>query len=102
VPQFDCYVVGCHPRTQLIPAHAPPALQRGTAATFSVLLLDGVVAGLWQRQRRGSRLELVVDPFVELTHAQRQALDEQAHRLAEILGLQPKLSLGHVEPRAHL
>jgi hypothetical protein len=102
LPQFDCYVVGCHPRAQLIPASAPPALQRGTAATFSVLLLDGVVGGLWQRRRRGHCLELVVDPFQTLSPAQQRGLEQQAHRVAEILELEPKLSLGHVEPRAHL
>jgi winged helix DNA-binding protein len=102
LPQFDSYVVGCHPRQRLIPDTAPAALKRGTGAPFAVLLVDGVVAGLWQRERRGSRLTLRVDPFVPLGRAQQRELAPQAQRIAEFLGVSAELEQGSVEPRAHL
>ena len=102
LPHFDCYVVGCHPRRRLIPSHAPAALQAGTAATFAVLVVDGVVAGLWQRHRRGRRLELRVDPFRPLGTRQRRLLDEQAERIGAFFGGPVELQMGRVEPRAHL
>ena len=63
MPQFDCYVVGCHPRAQLIPECAPAPLRKGTAAPFSVVLIDGVVGGLWQRKRRGGGFDVRVATF---------------------------------------
>jgi hypothetical protein len=102
LPHFDCYVVGGHPRGRLIPPHAPAALQAGTAATFTVLVVDGVVAGLWQRHRRGRRLELRVDPFRPLGARQRRQLDEQAERIGAFFGSPVELQMGRVEPRAHL
>jgi DNA glycosylase AlkZ-like len=102
LPQFDCYVVGGFPRKQLIPPVAPAALQRGTVAPFSVVLVDGVVAGLWERKRRGSQLDLRVHTFEPLMHVQRRAAEEQAERVAAILQSRPNVSFGPVEARAHL
>jgi Winged helix DNA-binding domain len=102
LPQFDCYVVGAHPRAQLIPSAAPAELQRGTAAPFAVVLVDGVVAGLWDRQRRGRTLTIRVDPFVRLSAAQGRALESEAERLAAFLGLEPALELARITPRAHM
>jgi len=102
LPHFDCYVVGCHPRGRLIPSHAPAALQAGTAAPFPVLVVDGVVAGLWQRRQHGRRLELRVDPFRPLTSRQRRRLAEQAERIGAFFGSEIELQEGRVEPRAHL
>jgi hypothetical protein len=102
LPRFDCYIVGCHPRRQLIPAAAPAPLQRGTAAPFQVLLVDGAVAGLWEQQRRGNQLAVRVAPFNPLSTAQYEQLEQQAHRMADFHGVQPVLELGHVEPRGHM
>ena len=63
MPQFDCYVVGGFPRRELIPESAPAPLRMGTAAPFAVVLIDGIVGGLWQRHIRGQRLEVAVDTF---------------------------------------
>jgi Winged helix DNA-binding domain len=102
LPRFDCYIVGCHPRKHLIPETAPAPLQRGTAAPFQVLLVDGVVAGLWEQQRRGSRLSMRVDPFDGLAARQYRQLESQAERMAEFYGVRVELELGHVEPRGHM
>jgi len=102
LPHFDCYVVGCHPRGQLIPPHAPAALQAGTAAPFPVLVVDGVVAGLWQRRQHGRRLELRVDAFRPLGARQRRRLAEQVERIGAFFGSPVELQEGRVEPRAHL
>jgi hypothetical protein len=102
LPQFDCFVVGGFPRDRLIPATAPSALQRGTAAPFSVLLVDGVVGGLWERHRRGSTLEIRVHAFDGLNARQREQAVAQAERIAEVQHLRASTSFGHVEPRGHL
>jgi hypothetical protein len=103
VPQFDSYVVGCHPREQLIPPVAAERLgRRDTAAPFAVLLVDGVVGGLWSRQRTSKRLAIRVDPFSTLSTAQREQLHQQAARIGEFLGVAAELSFAPVELRGHL
>ncbi len=103
LPQFDSYLVGCHPRDQLIPPIAAERLgRRDTAAQFNVLLVDGVIGGLWERKRHGKRLEIRVDAFARISARQRQQLAEQAARMAEFLGRGADMSFGHVAPRGHL
>ena len=44
-------------------------------------------------QARGTRIELLVEPFEALTKAQRQGLDEEANRMGAFYGLEPRLTL---------
>jgi winged helix DNA-binding protein len=102
MPQYDCYVVGGFPRDQLIPALAPAPLHRGTAAPFAVVLIDGVVGGVWERRVRGTRLDVRVDAFATLSSQQRREIERQAARIGEILELRTEVSFGGVEARGHL
>ena len=58
LPYFDAYVVGCQPRELLFPGRAAErALAGGQAGNYQVLLIDGVVAGVWHQRRSGRRSE---------------------------------------------
>jgi hypothetical protein len=102
LPQYDCYVVGSHPRAQLIPETALWASGKGTAAPFAVVLVEGVVGGLWERRRRGRVLTVRIDTFETLSSSQRDQAEQQAARIGEILETPVEVSFGHVDPRAHL
>jgi hypothetical protein len=105
LPYYDCYVVGAHPRAQLIPAIAPEPLQKGTAAPFQTLLVDGVVGGLWERHTHGNRLELRVEPFAALNGHQVEQVRQQAERIGRILEFAQgcvDVSFDRVAPRQHL
>jgi Winged helix DNA-binding domain len=103
LPQFDSYMVGCHPREHLIPGVAAERLgPRDTAAMFNVLLVDGVVSGLWERKRSSKLLEVRVDAFSKLSTAQWDQVVAQAERMAAFLGREADVSSGHVAPRGHL
>jgi hypothetical protein len=101
LPQFDCYVVGSFPRDQLIPPAAPPALRRGTAAPFAVVLIDGTVGGLWERRTHAGQLEVRVHTF-QLLDNRRHEVERQAERIGAIQQLRVSVSFGHVEARGHL
>jgi hypothetical protein len=102
LPYFDAYAVGCYPRELVFPgAAAARALGGGQAGNFPVLLIDGVVAGVWHQRRAGKKIEITVEPLDELTAAQRQALDEQVERVGEFLEGIPKLTIGRVTVGAH-
>jgi hypothetical protein len=50
LPYFDAYVIGCHPR-----AAGKSALTGGQAGNVAVLLVDGLVAGVWHQRKSGRR-----------------------------------------------
>ena len=57
-----------------------------------MLLIDGVMAGVWRHERKGRRLEVVVEPFGRLPRGTRPAIREEAERLAAYLGGELALS----------
>ena len=102
LPYFDAYTVGCHPREQLFPgAAAQRALSGGQAGNFPVLLIDGIVAGIWHLRRSGRKLNITVEPMTALTVAARQDLDDEVKRIGEILEGEPLLTIGPVAIGGH-
>ncbi|MFL5731580.1 MAG: winged helix DNA-binding domain-containing protein [Chloroflexia bacterium] len=103
LPHFDCYVIGCHPRDQLLPAdwkeRVPP---RTIPSQLQLLLVDGKVAGVWDRQTKGKRIELRVEHFGTLNKGQRARLEEEAARIGTILEGEAALTIDRVEVRPHL
>ena len=63
LPYFDAFQVGSQPRALLFPGRASRrALARAQAGNFPVLLLDGVVGGVWHQKRSGSKVAITVEP----------------------------------------
>lgn len=103
LPHFDCYLIGCHPRERLVPADwAKRVLTRGAIGNVPVLLVDGVVAGLWQHRRTGQRLEVRVEPFQALSARQHRELEAAAARIGEIVEAEGVLTVGAITARPHL
>jgi hypothetical protein len=99
LPEYDVYVMGFREREQLVPetvreqvaAHGRGRYEGPAGVRF--LLVDGLAAGLWERKKRGKRIELTVTPAKKLTRAQREALGHEAERIGVFLGLEPVLTL---------
>ena len=103
LPHFDVYVVGSHPRNQLIPPTGVIGqVAPGTAAPLPVVLVGGRVMGLWRRESKGKRLRITVDAHVPLDSSQKDAIAEQAVRVGEILELTSELEFGPLPIRFHL
>jgi hypothetical protein len=66
-----------------------------------VLLVDGVVSGVWHQRRSGRRTTVTVEPLVRLTAAQEGELARQAERVGEILEATPELVVGKVTSGPH-
>jgi winged helix DNA-binding protein len=102
LPYFDSYVVGSHPRSRLFPGEASKrALARGQAGNFPVILVDGVVGGLWHQRRRGYTIEITAEPFRPLTSPQFDELASQAERIGDFLEGAARLTLGPVHAGGH-
>ncbi|MGW4681157.1 winged helix DNA-binding domain-containing protein [Micromonospora taraxaci] len=102
LPYFDAYAVGSHPRERLYPgAAAERALNGGQAGNYPVLLVDGVVAGVWHQRRSGRSIHVTVEPLRPLDARQRRELDEEVERLGDILEGKPTLTIGTVSVGPH-
>jgi hypothetical protein len=99
LPEYDVYVMGFRERDQLIPERLRELIAshgRGRyegPAGVRLVLVDGVGAGLWERRKRGRRLELEVRLTRQLGKARRGALQREAERLGAFLGLEPVLTI---------
>ncbi|MFE6166101.1 winged helix DNA-binding domain-containing protein [Streptomyces sp. NPDC056486] len=102
LPYFDAYVIASHPRERLFPGRAyERALAGGQAGNFPVLLIDGVVAGVWHQRRSGRRLTVTVEPLASLSTAQERELAGQVERVGEVLEGRAELVVGPVTVGAH-
>lgn len=102
LPYFDAYVVGSHPRRRVFPGRAAErALTGGQAGNYPVLMLGGVVSGIWHLRRSGRKLTVTVEPLIRLDDLQLGELDDQVTRLGHILEGTPTLALGPVTVGPH-
>ncbi|WP_027342175.1 winged helix DNA-binding domain-containing protein [Hamadaea tsunoensis] len=102
LPYFDAYGIGAMPRTRVFPgAMAQRALANGQAGNFPVVLVDGVVAGVWHQKRGGRRIAVTVEFGADPDARVRAALDREVERLGVILEGVPALTLGPVAVGPH-
>ena len=103
LPYFDAYVVAGQPRERLYPgAAATRALTpTGQAGNYPVLLVDGVVGGVWHQRRSGRKLAITVEPLRELTAPQRRQLDDEISLVGAVMQATPTLTVGTVTAGAH-
>ena len=103
LPYFDTYVVAGQPRDRLYPgaAAARALTTSGQAGNYPVLLIDGVVGGVWHQRRSGRRLALTVEPLRELTSSQLRQLDDEASLVGAVMEATPTLTVGAVTVGAH-
>lgn len=94
VPQWDCYLLDFREHDRVF---APGAKELywdtrwkksgryETPVQFANVLVDGAVAGKWERRVRGGRLEVEARVAGKLTRAQHTELEAEAARVAAIL-----------------
>jgi len=103
LPYFDAYLVAGQPRERLYPgaAAARALTPAGQAGNYPVLLVDGVVGGVWHQRRSGGRLAITVEPLRELTAPQRRQLDGEVDLVGAVMQSPATLTVGTVTVGAH-
>ncbi|MFM9465362.1 winged helix DNA-binding domain-containing protein [Streptomyces scabiei] len=102
LPYFDAYGIAAQPRERLFPGAAyERALARGQAGNHPLLLVDGVVAGVWHQRRQGRRTTVTVEPLGRLDAEQERELGEWVERVGEVLQARPELAIGKVTVGPH-
>jgi hypothetical protein len=87
LPGFDQYVVAssCHTE-HLLPGDFRSRVFRPQGWISPVLLVNGRINGTWRHEIKGSRVEVVIEPFVKTPVWARRAAKQEAERLAAFLG----------------
>jgi hypothetical protein len=87
LPGFDQYVVAasCHAE-RLLPGDFRSRVYRPQGWISPVLLVNGRMEGTWRHEIKGSRVEVVIEPFVKAPIWVRRAAGQEAERLAAFLG----------------
>ena len=102
VPYFDAFVVAGQPRERLFPAAAATrALAGGQAGNYPVLLVDGVVGGVWHQRRSGRSIDITVEPIGTLSAKQRRQLADEVELVGAVIEGRPTLTVGPVTVGAH-
>ncbi|MEU9863915.1 winged helix DNA-binding domain-containing protein [Streptomyces sp. NPDC047971] len=102
LPYFDAFTIASQPRRRLFPGKAyERALAGGQAGNYPVLLVDGVVAGVWHQRRSGRRIAVTVEPLRRLSAARLRELEARAARVGEVLEGTAELTVGPVEVGPH-
>ena len=83
------------------PAATRALTPSGQAGNYPVLLVDGVVGGVWHQRRSGRRVEITVEPLGDSRPAQRRELEAEAALVAAVLEGEPELTIGTVTVGAH-
>ena len=66
-----------------------------------MLLIDGIVGGVWHQRRSGRRLEITVEPLRTLSSRERRELDDEAALVATVMEAEPAVRIGTVAVGAH-
>jgi len=86
-------------------ALAEPAADKDPAAIagilYPVLLVDGVVGGIWHQRRSGRKLAITIEPLREPTAQQRRELDDEAALVGAVMEAAPTLTIGPVTVGPH-
>ena len=93
LPAFDHYVVAA-PRDveAVLAAEHRARVYRPQGWLSPVLLVDGVMAGVWSPELSGDRLAVSIEPFSAMGSEVAAAAEAEAARLAEFLGGEPDVT----------
>jgi hypothetical protein len=76
-------------------------LAQGSIGHLPLVIIGGVVVGVWSLRRKGKRAEIRVETSHALNARQRHDLEATAARIGEIMQAKATLTLGPVDARPH-
>ena len=99
LPQYDAYVLGAFPRDEVVPPSTKPRIStygkgrwEGPAA-LPLVLVDGVVAGMWARTLTARAVAVTVEPFADID---ADLLHDEVERLGAFLNREASLAIGRL------
>lgn len=92
LPAFDPYVLGYSDRRYIVPEVYRGEVYHG-GQTVPVVLVDGLLAGVWRYQRRGKMLVITIKPLEPFDRTIRRLVEKEAEDIGRFLSLSPVVSI---------
>ncbi|MEU4540932.1 winged helix DNA-binding domain-containing protein [Streptosporangium sp. NPDC023825] len=105
LPQYEAYVLGSGPKEVVVPKDtAARVFEHGRgryegAVAHQIMLVDGVVSGMWERREKGGKVEIRLESFVELDSGRTGELEREVERVGRFYGAEATLSTGRLTGR---
>ena len=82
LPNFDSYLLAHREKDHLLSAQHYKRVYRNQGWISPVVLINGVITGVWSHKVHGKRLLVNVEPFGKLTKTERASIEREAESLA--------------------
>jgi len=82
LPNFDSYLLAHREKDHLLSAKHYKRVYRNQGWISPVVLIDGVVTGIWSHKLQGKKLLVNIEPFGKLSKAERAGIEEESESLA--------------------
>jgi Winged helix DNA-binding domain len=98
LPEYDAYIMGSRERERLVPKPVRDLIARHKRGRYEgpagvrFVLVDGLAAGLWERTRRGKRIDVQITLARKLARSRRTELEHEVDRIGSFLGADPVVS----------
>ena len=87
LPSFDCYAMHYSPRETFVSAtHRNRIFSQEAGWVFPPVVINGLAAGVWNLRRRGSRVEIDVEPFRAFSPKEKGELESEVADVGLFLG----------------
>ena len=94
LPGFDPYTLSLQKEAEpLLPLARRPLVSRTAGWISQVVLVGGAVVATWTHEVKKDRLAIDVAPWRRLTKAERAAIDGEAARIGDFLGVAPDVRI---------
>lgn len=85
LPDYDNLLLAHADRTRVVSDEHRKQIVKANLIVLAVFLIDGFVAGTWRYEKKGRGATVEISPFVRISKAHREALAEEAERLAAFM-----------------
>lgn len=85
LPEYDNLLLSHQLRTRVIPEVYRPKVFLEALRVRATFLIDGFVQGAWKLETQQKEAVLVLEPFVSLSHLEKERLAEEALKLLHFL-----------------
>lgn len=88
LPNFDIYTLcAYHDRSVLVADEIAPRIYRNQGWISPVLLVNGRIMGVWKYEQKRGKLQMSVEPFVELSAPVKRQIEAEVARLGTFMGM---------------
>jgi hypothetical protein len=93
LPRFDIYLLGYRDRVLAVPPHYAKRVNAGGGIVHPTVLVDGRVVGTWKSKRLKNHLDVLVEPFEQLSPEVYEGLGFETEDIGRFLGVKAMLRL---------